>query len=299
MPILPDDRRGLGAPETRNATRGHTRWAWDVAFRLIRRIAHHARNAYAVFGIFILCGALIAVAFTLGFAELARHVSHGSTQAFDDRVMRAMGAHQTPAGQATMLEITAMGTTSVVMMIVLISGTLLWLNQHKQSAALLVIATLGGIGLNSLLKIGFNRPRPHLFVWGTVATSSSFPSGHAMSSTIVYATVAYLVARLQRGSLARFATIALAAVVIVAICGSRMYLGVHYPSDVAAGVTVGLAWAAFCMATLEVAQLYARRNAPEMLRDERPADAPPDGPVLVPIPVAVSATPSAGRLGTG
>ena len=63
---------------------------------------------------------------------------------------------------------------------------------------------------------------------------------------------------------------AFAAVMIVLICTSRMYLGVHYPSDVLAGVIVGLAWAGFCMAVLEAAQIYAKRNAPQMLADENP-----------------------------
>jgi undecaprenyl-diphosphatase len=67
---------------------------------------------------------------------------------------------------------------------------------------------------------------------------------------------------------------AIAAIIVVMISVSRMYLGVHYPSDVLAGVTIGLAWAAFCMAILEAAQLYAKRNAPEMLKAEHPAPKP-------------------------
>ncbi len=67
-------------------------------------------------------------------------------------------------------------------MIVLVAGMFLWLNHHKHSAILLGVATLGGLVLDKLLKIGFNRPRPQIFNWGTYAMSSSFPSGHAMSS---------------------------------------------------------------------------------------------------------------------
>src|SRR5437868_6053574 len=163
------------------------------------------------------------------------------------------------------------GTGTVVAMIVLIAGLFLWLNQHKHSAILLIVATLGGLVLNNLLKIGFDRPRPQIFKWGTYAVSSSFPSGHAMSSIIVYGTVAYLAARLQRNAHSRVLTFVFAAVIITLICVSRVYLGVHYPSDILAGLMIGLAWAGFCMAVLEAAQLYAKHNAPQMLVDERPA----------------------------
>ena len=92
-----------------------------------------------------------------------------------------------------------------------------------------------------------------------------------MSSVIVYGTVAYLAARLQQRFASRLLTLMSAGIIIVLICASRMYLGVHYPSDILAGVMIGLAWAGFCMAVLEAAQLYAKRNAPEMLAEERPA----------------------------
>lgn len=255
----------------RGSARGRTRIFWDIVFVLVRWIARRAQNVYATFGLFLLVGATLAIGLTIAFAKFASRVVSGRTQAFDDAVMTFIGNHQYPAVTSVMLEITMLGTGTVVMTMALIAAVFLWLNAHKHSATLLAIATGGGVVLNGLLKAGFDRPRPHIFEWGTNAVSSSFPSGHAMSAAIVYGTVAYLAARLQKRAASRMLTMVLAALMIVLICASRLYLGVHYPSDVLAGVTIGLAWAAFCMATLEAIQLYARRNAPQMLRSERPS----------------------------
>lgn len=269
--MFENDRRVTATSPSQ--TRGRTRLLWDVIFRVLRLIRKRVENAYVVFGIFLLSGAVIAIVFTWVFSEIAERVRAGSTQSFDESFMRWIGQHQNPLVQSVMLEITALGTGAVVTMIVLIAGLFLWLNQHKHSAILLIAASTGGMILNNLLKIGFDRPRPQVFKWGTYAASSSFPSGHAMSSIIVYGTVAYLAARLQRNVASRIATMVFAAIIIVAICASRVYLGVHYPSDIAAGLVIGFAWAGFCMAVLEAAQLYAKRNAPQMLKDEAPAPA--------------------------
>jgi undecaprenyl-diphosphatase len=92
-----------------------------------------------------------------------------------------------------------------------------------------------------------------------------------MSATIIYGTVAYLAARLQPRRWARWATMVCAAIVILLICATRVYLGVHYPSDIAAGIIVGFAWAGFCMAMLEAIQRAALRSAPHLLAVEEPA----------------------------
>ena len=269
MSSAPHERR---APEEVGPdTRGHFRRLWDVAFIVLRFIARHAHNAYATFGIFVLAGTVIAIAGTWAFAELAGHVNSGSTQAFDDAVLQWLGQHRTKSLDAFMLDVTSLGTSSVVAMVVGVAALFLWLNKHKHSAVLLLVSTAGGVLLNNLLKLGFGRPRPDVIPWATTATFYSFPSGHAMSATVVYSTVAYLAGRLQRTHRARLAVAGLATLVVAIICLSRLYLGVHYPSDVLAGIIIGLAWAGFCMATLEVIQLYARRNAPEMLEEEHPA----------------------------
>jgi len=267
-----EDDSGREASERRSPdTRGRAHFFWDLLFGAIRGIGHVARNFYATFGIFLLVGASIALLGTYGFAKFAGHVRSGSTQAFDDAVLRWFGQHRSGTLDAIMLEITFLGTGTVVLMIVAISGMFLWLTRHKYSALLLLISTFGGIALNNLLKLGYSRPRPQVVAWATHASSWSFPSGHAMSAAVVYGTVAYLAARLQRRHLTRVMTMGSAAVLIVLISASRLYLGVHYPSDVIAGLIIGTAWAGFCMATLEAIQLYAKRRAPGVLVHERPA----------------------------
>ena len=92
-----------------------------------------------------------------------------------------------------------------------------------------------------------------------------------MSAAAVYGTVAYLAARLQKRYVHRVITLVAAFILIVLIAATRLYLGVHYPSDVLAGIIIGLAWASFCMATLEAIQVYARRRKPDILAHEKPA----------------------------
>ena len=257
--------------ERRGGSRGPLKTLWNVFYAELRASRQRASGIAEAIGIFLLGGAIVAILGTLAFAWVAAHVREGSTQAFDDAVLHWVGAHQLPWVDAALVEITLLGTGTVVLAIAGIAGLFLYLTSHRYSALLLVVATAGGIVLNGVLKFGFARPRPQIFTWGTHAVTSSFPSGHAMSATIVYGTVAYLAARLQPQRWARWMTMALAGLAILLICVSRVYLGVHYPSDVAAGIVVGFAWAGFCMATLEAIQRFALRSAPQLLQNEKPA----------------------------
>jgi undecaprenyl-diphosphatase len=236
--------------------------------QLMRRTFGLVHSVIGALGIFLVGGLLVAVAGTAVFVEIASEVREGETQAFDDAVIRWMEAQHTPALDATMIEITALGTGTVVLMIVVIAALFLTLSARKYSAILLVVAASGGLLLNGVLKLGFDRPRPSIFIPAVHAVSSSFPSGHAMSSAIVYGTVAYLAARLHRRRWARWLVMAFAFLVIVLISLSRMYLGVHYPSDVVAGVIIGLAWAAFCMAALEAVQRFRQRRGSRIPEEE-------------------------------
>ena len=267
----------MASTERRARARGHARHGWNLLFQGLRFIARHVGNFYTALGIVLLAGAALAVSGTWAFVQIADVVREGATQTFDDTVLEWMGAHQTPLVEKVMFEITLLGTGIVVMTIVFISALFLWLSDHRFSALLLVIATWGGVLINSLLKNTFDRPRPQVFEWGAHVLTSSFPSGHAMSSTIAYGTVAYLAARLQKRRWARWLTFIIAGTLIVLISISRLYLGVHYPSDVLAGSLMGLAWAGFCMAILEAIQVFGRRYRPQILEHEEPAP-DPDAP---------------------
>jgi undecaprenyl-diphosphatase len=259
------------AGERRSGARRHLTFLWNLLFRGLRGVGVHAERFYTAVGIFLIVGIAIAIAGTLAFAELGEHVRSGGTQTFDVAVLRWLGEHHTPLLTAAAVELTYLGTGTVVLMIVGVAALFLWHTEHKHSARLLLAAVAGNILLNGALKLVFHRPRPTVFEWQTVAVSSSFPSGHAMSATVCYGTVAYLVARLQKHRWSRVLTLTGAVVLILLICITRLYLGVHYPSDVAAGILVGLAWASFCMATLEGSLAIARRRAPSDVIEERRA----------------------------
>jgi undecaprenyl-diphosphatase len=272
--------------ERRTAERGRFSASSNLIYRALRASASKAHSLVGTLGIFLVAGLLVAAIGAATFASLASHVTSGQTQAFDESVIRWMGAHHSPALDAIMIEITALGTGTVVLMVVAVAALFLVLTQHKYSAALLLASTLGGILLNGVLKLGFNRPRPSIFVPAVHTVSSSFPSGHAMSAAIVYSTVAYLAARLHKRHWARWLVMTAALFLVALISFSRMYLGVHYPSDVIAGVAIGLAWAGFCMATLEAIQKFGLRRDPRILTQEKPA--PPDSSASSPIQASSS-----------
>ncbi|MEJ7811410.1 MAG: phosphatase PAP2 family protein [Gemmatimonadaceae bacterium] len=255
--------------ERRHKARGHFDFLTDALYATLRALGRRAMGFYTAFGIFLVVGIVVAVAGTFAFAKLAGDVRSGSTQAFDDSVMTWLGTHRIAWVERSLLEITALGTGLVVLTIVGVAALFLALTQHRYSAFLLLLATGGGIVLNSILKLTFARPRPQAFTWVTHASSSSFPSGHAMSSAIVYFTVAYLAARLEPRVWQRALTMFVALALVALICISRLYLGVHYPSDVLAGVIIGLAWAGFCMAGLEAARVLSERFRQPMEDAER------------------------------
>jgi undecaprenyl-diphosphatase len=265
-PQLPDDPPPADA-ERRAVERGRASLLKGLLFRGLRTAAGRANSFYTTVGIVLIVGVVLAVIGTLAFAELGQFVQQGGTQVYDVAILQWLGQHHTKLLTAAAVELTYLGTGTVVLMIVGVSALFLWHTEHKHSAVLLLAAVAGNILLNGVLKLVFHRARPDVFVWQTTAVSSSFPSGHAMSATVCYGTVAYLVSRLQKHRSSRIATLTSAVLLILLICATRLYLGVHYPSDVVAGIVVGLAWSGFCMAVFEASLVLARRRASVVIEE--------------------------------
>ncbi len=224
-------------------------------------------NLTTALGLVLIIGFAVAATMAWLFTELAETVQAGATLGFDDSVLRWMAVHQSPIATSSALEITALGTGTVVIMIAVVAGMFLALSGERRRAVLLVAATVGGLGLNLLLKLLYHRPRPQIFPWDTNVVGSSFPSGHAMNAIIVYGTIAYLVTGLTQRRSIRVTIEILAAITVIAICVSRLYLGVHYPSDVIGGVVIGAAWSMFCVAALEAARRVRSAYSPKLVSE--------------------------------
>jgi undecaprenyl-diphosphatase len=143
-------------------------------------------------------------------------------------------------------DLTSLGSIIVLVMITAATSIYLFLARKYAAAWLLLAAVFGGIALNDLLKLAFARPRPDAVYQAVRVFTSSFPSGHAELSAITFLTIAALLAQTQRSFTIAFYFIALATFLTILIGLSRIYLGVHYPTDVLGGWCIGAAWALAC-----------------------------------------------------
>lgn len=261
---------------------GPLRPLYDLLYRLLRWIGAHVQGFYRAVGAFLVIGLVVVLVAAVGFAALAERVMAGDTLHLDESILRAMERMGAPWLDTVALEVTALGARVVVWMVVLIASVFLWHSRHHYSAALLWVSMIGAGFVNTALKLSFNRPRPDVFPWRTEHVGlASFPSGHAMTSIVVYGTLAFLIARLAPTRLLRRLTWALAVLVILLIGWSRLYLGVHYPSDVVAGFVMGAAWAVICGLGIEAVR-YFRSRRPTVVVEEK--DLEPGGPVAPPDP---------------
>ena len=258
--------------EERTQPRADASRPWWLS-RLFHWVGKHVSGLYGAVGVLLIAGLAVIVASVSFFGMLADEVMEGGTQQFDNSVLLWMNHHATPWLTGLALDVTALGAGTVVWLVVIVASVFLWVSCHRWSAALLWVSILGSGLINATMKLFFNRPRPHLFPWRVpYAGLSSFPSGHSMTSMVCYATLAYLITRLEPNVFLRRFTITLATLIVVGIGLSRMYLGVHYPTDVAAGFAMGLAWASFCALGIEALR-YFRHREPAVAEQEKDLDA--------------------------
>ncbi|MDH3473095.1 MAG: phosphatase PAP2 family protein [Rhodospirillales bacterium] len=213
--------------------------------------------------VFLLAGAV------WGFAELADEVFEGETGGFDRWLILALrnpADIADPLGPAWLEEMgrdfTALGGVGVLTLLTLAAAGFLLLRRQGHAALLLLAAVGGGILLSSLMKHGFSRPRPELVPYGSHIYTSSFPSGHSMMSAVTYLTLGALLARAEARRRIKAYLLILAVLLTFSVGLSRVYLGVHWPTDVLAGWTAGAAWALACWLAARWLQRRGRVEGP-------------------------------------
>jgi membrane-associated phospholipid phosphatase len=194
-------------------------------------------------------GLSACLSLVLGLGLICREVWEKETSSLDGAFLLGLHHWANPGLDTVMVSITRLGDPAFVIVVVAIALTWL-LYQHKRlESVMLVVACLGAVGLNSGLKLVFGRTRPHLWTSLIHETTYGFPSGHALGSLVLYGFIAYLYARRYP----RRAKVAygIAAIVVALIGLSRLYFGVHYPTDVLAGYGMGMLWLVVCLLFME------------------------------------------------
>ncbi len=197
-----------------------------------------------------LAGLAVAALAMWGFATIAEEVLEKESYAFDTSILLALRKLHTPLGDQIMLGFTFLGEPNLLLVISLSLGIVLLARNHRSEATTIALAGGGAIGLNLLLKKLFARARPQLWERVVDVRFYSFPSGHAMISMVIYGLLGYFLG--SRFPKQRWLIYSLTVVLVAVIGLSRLYLGVHWPTDVIAGYTAGLVWLITCILSLEI-----------------------------------------------
>jgi membrane-associated phospholipid phosphatase len=216
----------------------------------LRHIHPRLVSLIATVGIFGLASCLI-ILFVV--AQIADEVLEKESFAFDRTLLLWIHSFANPNLDRVMLAITHFGNPSIVITVALVSFGILWWRHYQKEAKIFAIACLGASILNTGLKLFFTKPRPQLWTGLISETSFSFPSGHALGSFVLYGAIAYLLATCYPQLSILIYT--LAVILIAAICISRLYLGVHWPTDIIAGYGIGFLWLTICTTMLKLQRM--------------------------------------------
>ena len=220
------------------------RW-WTLPWLRFGRLERHEMT-----WLFVGLGACVLL---FVFVMLAGEVTEGDTQAFDTKILRALrdpADLSKPIGPAwledSLLDLTAIGGSTVLGLVIFAVVGFLVLQTRYRTALVVAITSLSGELLNAAMKHVFNRPRPSIVPHLRAVFSTSFPSGHAMESAIVYLTLGAILMRASETRLTKMYILGIAVLLTTLVGISRVYLGVHYPTDVIGGWIVGFIWASVC-----------------------------------------------------
>jgi membrane-associated phospholipid phosphatase len=208
----------------------------------------------------LLLGLILSVLVMLLMAKIHEEIAQPFLEHVDQQLMQTIHAHNTPALTRLAFTLSFIGSPLALVPGIALSALVLWAVKLRRDALLLVIAIGGAALLDTVLKLHFRRIRPTV-PWALVTEHSfSFPSGHSVGAVVLYGTITYLIWNHLHDLAQRAAVIASALLLIAGIGASRVYIGVHYPTDVAAGYLVGLLW----LLTLIGANQYLARDEREI-----------------------------------
>jgi undecaprenyl-diphosphatase len=216
-----------------------------MATRIFRGLAWLGSHEFSV-----LLSAVVLSAGVWVFIELADEVTENEAVSIDEAVLLSLRNDadlSDPVGPGWVEEMgrdfTALGSMGVLTLITLAVLGYLLLAGRNRTSLFTLLAVAGGMLLSTLLKMGFDRARPDLVPHDTVVYTASFPSGHSMMAAVTYLTLAAILSRVHSSPLLKAYLLITAAVITLLVGASRVYLGVHWPTDVLAGWLGGTAWA--------------------------------------------------------
>ena len=201
----------------------------------------------------LLAGGVVLLLLLLIVITLAGEVLEGETLKFDKRILLALRNPRDPSVPigppwlvSAALDITALGSVTVIGLTVAAVAGFLVLQGMWRTGLFVTLASGGALVVNAALKQFFQRPRPDVVPHLREVMTMSFPSGHALTSAVVYLTLGALSMRIAERRVTKFYCMAVAMLITALVGASRVYLGVHYPTDVLAGWLIGLSWALLC-----------------------------------------------------
>lgn len=223
--------------------------AWHTIFDPINRvmtwIGRQERTVLIVFA--LICGGIWTTVETIDF------VLEGESQALDETLLLSLrnpADTNDPIGplwvEEMVRDITGLGGTALLTIIIGSVVGMLYMQGNYRQAHIILLSILGAMLLSYVFKDIFDRPRPDLVAHGSNVRTASFPSGHSLLAASTYLTLGTLLAQVQERFRIRAFIICLSILIVLLVGFSRVYLGVHWPSDVLAGWTIGFVWALFC-----------------------------------------------------
>jgi undecaprenyl-diphosphatase len=233
----------------RTSTSARRPW-WTLSWLGIGRLERRELN-------WLLIG-LASCVLLLVFLSLASEMAEGETQAFDVMILKALRSPDDlskPIGPAwlegSLLDLTALGGSTVLSLVVFAVVGFLALQTRYRTALFVAITASSGELVSAVMKQAFNRPRPTVVPHLRDVFTTSFPSGHAMESAIVYLTLGAILMRVTESRLTKLYCLGMAVLLTLLVGISRVYIGVHYPTDVIGGWIIGFVWASICWIAAE------------------------------------------------